>query len=130
MESLVLFGALLAVLAAFLWHVARQDEFFRVSIRKGRVLVIRGRIPTGYLEDLRDVARHVEHGTVRAVKDSGGALLVLSASIDGITAQRMRNTFSLYPATKLRAAPRIAQPNLGQVLGIEWLAWRLAPPIE
>ncbi|WP_394850572.1 DUF3634 family protein [Pendulispora brunnea] len=130
MDSLVLYAVVLAVLAAFLWHVARQDEFFRVSIRKGRVLVIRGRIPAGYLADLRDVGRHVERGTVRAVKDSGGALLVLSASIDGVTAQRMRNSFSLYPVVKLRAAPPLAHPNIGQVLGIEWLAWRLAPPIE
>ena len=119
------FVLLLVVIALFLWFLARQNELFRVSIRQGRVLVVRGRIPVGYLADLRDVARPVAHGTVRAVKDSGQAQLILSPSIDGVTAQRMRNTFSLYPVVKLRAAPRIAHPNLGQILGIAWLAWYL-----
>jgi len=128
MDALVLTGAVLVVLGAFSWHVTRQNEFFRVSIRDGRVLVVRGRIPAGYLDDLRDVARRVSRGTVRAVKDSGEARLVVSPSIDDDTAQRMRNTFSLYPVVKLRAAPPIARPNVGQVLGIEWLAWRYAAP--
>ncbi|HWL89020.1 MAG TPA: DUF3634 family protein [Polyangiaceae bacterium] len=125
MDSLTPVAALLVVVTLFLWYVARKNEFFRVSIRKGRVLVVRGRIPTGYLDALRDIARGVEHGTVRAVKDAGQAQLLVSPSIDAVTAQRMRNTFSLYPTVKLRAAPRIARPNLGQVLGLAWLAWRL-----
>ncbi|WP_394828533.1 DUF3634 family protein [Pendulispora albinea] len=120
--------AIAVVLAVFGWHLARQNEYFRVSIRRGRVLVVRGRIPIGYLEDLRDIARNVPHGTVRAVKDAGKARLILAGPIDPVTAQRMRNTFSLYPVVKLRAARPLANPNAGQILGITWLAWRLAPP--
>src|SRR5882724_8476935 len=91
------FIAVVIVIAAFLWYLSRKNEFFRVSIRHGRVLLVRGRIPIGYLEDLRDVSRHVQRGTVRAVKDAGQARLIISSSIDEVTAQRMRNTFAIYP---------------------------------
>jgi hypothetical protein len=37
----------------------------------------------------------------------------------------MRNAFMLYPASKLRQAPMVAKPSLGQVLGVAWLAWLL-----
>ena len=37
----------------------------------------------------------------------------------------MRNTFVQYPMSQLRSAPAIAQPTLGQLFGIAWLAWML-----
>jgi hypothetical protein len=37
----------------------------------------------------------------------------------------MRNVFALYPASQLRQAPAIAQPTLGQLMGVAWLAWLL-----
>ena len=123
-------AAVVIVMAVFLWYLSRKNEFFRVSIRDGRVLLVRGRIPMGYLDDLRDVSRHVPRGMVRAVKDAGQARLIISSSVDEVTAQRMRNTFAIYPVVKLRAARPLANLNAGQVLGIEWLAWRLAPPHE
>jgi hypothetical protein len=39
------------------------------------------------------------------------------------TEQRLRNVFGIHPVQKLRAAPPIRAKNLGQVLGIAWLAW-------
>ena len=51
--------------------------------------------------------------------------LSCSGDIDEGREQRMRNAFMLYPATKLRQAPAVKEPSLGQVLGVAWLAWLL-----
>jgi hypothetical protein len=90
------------------------------------VLVLRGRIPAGLLSDIRDVVERpaVARATIRAMKDSGSARLTVSGVDEG-RAQRLRNVFGLYPISRLRAAPALAKPTLGQLLGIAWLAWLL-----
>lgn len=118
---------LLAAFALGLWWISRGRELFLISARNGRVLVVRGRIPPGLLRDMRDVLEkaRVRSATARGVRsayDHGGARLVL-AGVDENTAQRLRNTFGMYPISKLAAAPAIANPTLGQVLGFVWLAW-------
>jgi hypothetical protein len=115
------------LLFAAWFFLERQNELFRLSVRHGRVLLVRGRIPPGLLGDIRDaVARPpVPHGTIRAVKHDGGARLTASGAIDEGRAQRLRNIFQLYPVSKLRAAPALARPTMGQILGIAWLAWLL-----
>ncbi|MFO0552261.1 MAG: DUF3634 family protein [Polyangiaceae bacterium] len=112
---------------AFLYWTWRQNELFLVSVRDGRALVVRGRIPAGLLSDLEDIARRppVSSGSVRAYKAEGGARVTISGQFDQNQAQRIRNTFSLYPVSRLRVAPKIARPTLGQILGIAWLAWLL-----
>lgn len=137
MPALILVAFVVVVLVLS----ARANEMFRLSVRDGRVLVVRGRIPVGLLSDIRDVvgkpsvsmggdpryppARPVAHATIRAVKESNAARLIVSGAVDAGRAQRLRNVFGLYPIASLRAAPPIAQPTLGQVLGIAWLAWLL-----
>ncbi|MFT3767598.1 MAG: DUF3634 family protein [Minicystis sp.] len=120
-----------AVLAVFVigfflwtWHA---NELFCVSVRDGKVLVVRGRIPGGLLSDFRDVMSKpaVRRATIRAMKDAGGARLTVSGDVDAGRTQRLRNVFGLYPMSKLRSAPAIAKPTVGQVLGIAWLAWLL-----
>lgn len=120
-----------AVLAVFVvgfliwtWHA---DELFCVSVRDGKVLVIRGRIPGGLLSDFHDVVSRpaVSRATLRAMKDAGGACLSVSGDVDAGRVQRLRNVFGLYPVSKLRSAPPIAKPSFGQRLGIAWLAWLL-----
>jgi hypothetical protein len=115
------------VLFGFWFFLERQNELFRLSVRHGRVLLVRGRIPPGLLGDIKDaVARPpVLRGTIRAVKEDGGARLTASGGIDEGLAQRLRNIFRLYPVSRLRAAPAIARPTMGQLLGIAWLAWLL-----
>src|SRR5262245_56525755 len=120
----VTIGVLAAVLLLFLFIVARQNTLFEISVRSGRTLVVRGRVPPGFLADVRAIVRGVPHASIRAVKDQGGAPLTASG-VDANVLQRPRNAFSIYPAARLRAAPPIQRPTLGQILGIAWLAWLL-----
>jgi hypothetical protein len=99
MDAVYIIG-LLAVLALFLWAAKRDNEVFRVAIRDGRITVLRGKVPPSFMADLREIARPVKDGTVRAVKSGGEAQLVISSSVDERTAQRLRNAFALYPAAK------------------------------
>ena len=93
-------AGVLGLIVLVLWAATRQNEVFRVAIRGGHVTVVRGRVPPSFLGDLREMARHVKEGTVHAVKSGGEPRLVVSASIDERTAQRLRNAFALYPGAK------------------------------
>jgi hypothetical protein len=117
---------LIAVLLFIFVVGPRLNELFLISIRDGELLVVRGRVPTALLQDIAEIAtRHaVEQATVRALRGRDGARLATSGLDDGV-AQRLRNSFHLYPVSKLAAAPLIEERNLGQVMGIVWLAWML-----
>src|SRR5258706_16303962 len=106
----------LAVFAVILFLAARSRELFVLSVREGRVLVVRGRIPGGLLSDIRDVVSKPAalRATIRAIKEDSGARLVVSGQVDAGREQRLRNIFHLYPVSKLRAAPAIARPTWGQ----------------
>lgn len=120
----VIVAALVVGILLFLFVVARQNALFVLSVRNGRVLVVRGRIPAGLLTDVEAIVRGVRSATIQAVKDQGHARLTASG-VDERVLQRLRNAFALYPASRLRAVPPLARPTLGQVLGIAWLAWLL-----
>jgi hypothetical protein len=107
------------------WWLTRAGELFYLSVHDGRVLVIRGRAPAGFVRDARDVVGGVRRATICAMKEEHGARLFFSGDLDEAGAQRLRNLFGLYPASRLRQAPAIARPTLGQVLGVTWLAWLL-----
>jgi hypothetical protein len=114
-------------IVVFLWWVARQAELFVVSIRAGQLIVVRGRVPGTLLADIRTIVTQppVRHATVTATKREHGARLSFSGDLDDAQQQRLRNVFGLYPLSRLRQAPPLAKPTLGQVLGIAWLAWWL-----
>ncbi len=105
----------------------RSNELFCLSVRNGRTLLVRGRIPPGLFEGLADVAERtkLERATIRAVAGEAHARLVFSGVPDG-PAQRMRNVFGIHPVQRLRGAALPAARNAGQVLGIAWLAWMFA----
>jgi len=115
--------AVLAVVAV--WWLTRMGELFCISVRDGKVLVVRGRVPVSMLQEFREAVATpvVRRGTIRAFKTESGGRLTCSGDIDEGREQRMRNTFMLYPASQLRHAPAIQQPTLGQLSGIAWLAW-------
>jgi hypothetical protein len=117
----------LATVAFFVW-ASRQRELFCLSVRQGRVLLVRGRIPAGLLSDFKDALAAVPpvgRATVRAYREEGGARLEVAGPIDAGRAQRLRNIFALYPMSRLSAAPVASQRTIGQIVGIVWLAWLL-----
>ncbi len=114
-----------AVVVAGLVIFGRMNEVFAVSVRKGRVLLVRGAIPPALLDAFEDVARraHVSRATIRAVRTETHARLVMSGVDEGV-AQRLRNVFGTHHWSTLRSqAPRPRVRNVGQVLGVAWLAW-------
>lgn len=117
--------ALIVFVAVVLFWASRGSEIFCLSVRDGRLLVVRGRVPAALVAQIRDVVARppVRRATIRAVKAETGARLVVSGDVDEGRAQRLRNLFGLYPAAKLRAAPVVTERSVGQFLGIAWLAW-------
>ena|SRR3954462_13772807 len=114
-------------IAAAVWWAGRATELFYVSVRDGKVLVVRGRVPVSLLQDFRAAVSDpvVRRGAIKAWRAGDGGQLACSGDIDEGREQRMRNAFMLYPASKLRQAPAVKEPTLGQVLGVVWLAWLL-----
>ena len=108
------------------WLSLRANELFFISIRDGRMLVVRGRVPAALLDAFSDVVTdaRVTNASVRAMRDGRHARLVLGGVDDG-TAQRLRNVFGIHPMHELRSAPPASDRNLGQALGWAWLAWLL-----
>jgi hypothetical protein len=127
-RSIVLIYAVaaLAIGAVWLWS-RRANELFCLSVRDGRMLLIRGRIPGSLFGELEDIVRRppVARATIRASRESGGAHLSVSGTLDGGQEQRLRNVFHLYPMSNLRSAPGSSRRTWAQVLGIVWLAWLL-----
>jgi hypothetical protein len=108
-----------------LWWFTRMGELFYVSVRNGKCLVVRGRVPTSMLQEFAEAVNKptVKRGAIRAWRTESGGQLRCSGNIDEGREQRMRNTFMLYPMSKMRQAPAIAKPTLGQLSGIAWIAW-------
>jgi hypothetical protein len=108
-----------------LWWFTRTSELFYISVRDGKTLLVRGRVPVSLHQELKEIVSNpvVRRGRIRAFKTERGGELVCGGDIDDGREQRMRNTFMLYPASQLRHAPAIRQPTLGQLSGIAWLAW-------
>lgn len=119
METLL---ALALIMATFLWWVRRQGELFFVSVRDGKLLTVRGRVPQGLLADYRPLLRHVKRGAivVRKASDRGA---LSTRGIDDNTSQRLRNLLGIRPYAQLIGAAPLRHPTLGQRLGIPWLAW-------
>lgn len=115
------------LLVGFFILVSRAGELFYVSVRDGKLLVVRGRVPVSMLQEFRDAVNQptVRRGSIRAFRTSSGGQLSCSGDISDGREQRMRNTFMLYPAAQLRSAPPIKSPTLGQLTGVAWLAWML-----
>lgn len=87
----------LGLIGLLLWVATRQNEVFRVAIRRGRATVTRGKVPPSFLSDLQEiVGPHTQDGTIHAVKRGGEPALVVSSSIDERTAQRLRNAFAVH----------------------------------
>ena len=122
---MLVFPALAVVVVVGVWWLTRLSELFYISVRDGKALVVRGRVPVSLLQEFKEAVAHpqVKRGSIRAFKTESGGQLTCGGDIGDGREQRMRNTFMLYPASQLRQAPAIQQPTLGQLSGVAWLAW-------
>lgn len=109
----------------------RANEVCAISVRNGKLLLVRGRAPQMLFDDIAEVVRraNVERSMIRVVKE-GGAARLIATEVDEATAQRLRNVLGAHPYRLLVSpvrggAPR-ASRNLGQTLGIASLAWWLS----
>lgn len=122
-HAVLIVVALLALIIAS----GRARDVCVLSVRRGRVLVMRGGLPPSLESELADVfARaHVASATVRIVRDGTRARLA-AHGLDELALQRARNVLGTYSMPRLLAGHgRRAPRNLGQKLGLAWLAWRL-----
>lgn len=127
MPVVVLAVCLLVAGVAYL-VISRANELFCVSIRGGACLVVRGRVPPKLWRELVTTAQvnGITRGTIRAVKEGGAARLVTDGISPEIT-QRLRNSVGSAGLSAMRVSQTGsgASRNLGQLLGIVWLAWML-----
>lgn len=116
----------LAAIAAFFWFTT-SGVVFRLSVRKGRVLAVQGRVSPHLLDDIAGIVARdgVTSGTITAMARDERVGLRFDKRFPEGTAQRIRNVVGLTTSASLRAAPPIRDANLGQRLGIAWLAWWL-----
>jgi hypothetical protein len=123
--SVIFFGIVIII---GLMVAARMNELFCISVREGRVMVVRGRVPASLVHNIVDIVKRqkVDRGTIRGVRSDGHARLVTSG-IDEGTTQRLRNVFGQHPLQKFRSLPAAKTTrNVGQLLGVAWLAWVFA----
>jgi hypothetical protein len=116
------------VATAILVVLSRANEVCLLSVRDGRPLLVRGRLPPSLIQGFTDALRlaRIRDATIRVVKHEGGARVLLDGGDENVQ-QRLRNVLGTHPWRALASAPLAGTRNLGQLLGIAWLAWLLLP---
>lgn len=127
--TLLVIIAAIVVGAVAVTVISRANEIFYVSVRDGRCLVVRGSVPPSLFSEIRTIVRMTgaRRGSVRAFR-SGGSSRVVAEGLGEGTEQRLRNAFGargFHRAGASGAAAAGERRNLGQLLGVAWLAWLL-----
>lgn len=97
----------MVVIVALLLMMRNAAVIFTASVRKGRIVALRGRAPKGLVRDFNDVlrARPVPEARIKVVARGGAPALVGSGSLTEGELQRLRNILGTWPIAKIRAAP-------------------------
>ena len=118
----------LGIVVAFvvLYVAQRRTELFLISVRGGRVLLVRGRCPGPLFHDLRDAItrQNIQRASVSAVRTSQGGRLAVSG-MDDFAAQRLRNIFQTYPVSNFMLQESEQRRTWTQLVGIVWISWLL-----
>jgi hypothetical protein len=111
-DSTTLVVVVIVVIAALLVAVRtaalRAITIARLSVRDGKVEVVRGGIVPPVLADLRDIARRppIERLEIDIVRSSGRAEVRLRGRVSAEQAQRLRNVVGSVPLARLVNAAR------------------------
>lgn len=123
----VVASIVLALVCVVGWVLSRSGELCMISVRRGRALVVRGALPKSLVHDFRAVLEkpHVRRATVYVRRGESHAR-VEASGVGESDAQRLRNVLGAHPWHRLRTATAPSSSrNLGQLLGVAWLAWAL-----
>ncbi|AUX26092.1 hypothetical protein SOCEGT47_066510 [Sorangium cellulosum] len=106
--SLLIPLALLAVTIPLIVALLRANELFYVRVEGRNVRLLRGRLPQRLLDDITDVLRAapIDRGAVRVVVEDRRPRVHVEGDISPEQAQQLRNTVSMWPIAKIRAAPK------------------------
>jgi Protein of unknown function (DUF3634) len=117
----------LLALVVFLLSVRHAATLFVLSVRGKRTMLVVGKIPNPLWQDIEEVLLTFPgaRGSVIAKRENGDRVYELRGTFSPACAQRLRNTLGLYSIDALRRAGQLKKGNLGQRLGITWLAWYL-----
>lgn len=112
MTSLLIPLALLLLSIPLVLAIMRANELFLVRWERGRLRLVRGRIPQRLLDDIADVLGPKKGGaapsgvTVRGVVEEQRPRVYVVGAISDDQRQRLRNTVGTWPVAKIRNAPR------------------------
>ena len=97
----------IVVIVALLLMMRNAAVLFTASIRKGRIVALRGRAPKGLVRDFNDVlrVRPVAEATLKVVSRGGAPALISRGALTEEELQRLRNILGTWPIAKIRAAP-------------------------
>lgn len=103
-------GLLLLVLAAIPLAIAifRSNELFVLRVRRGKVELVRGRLPPALLADLQDVfERTTSDAEVRVVSEQQRPRAIVRGAKEPI-AQHVRNVVGRFRVAQIRSGLRVA----------------------
>ena len=67
-----------------------------LTIKDGKIIKVKGRIPLPLKQDFSTVLRHVQCGKIIFKSSSSGKILIFSGDIDHFTEQKLRNIHGLH----------------------------------
>ncbi len=97
---LILLLLVAALVLPFLAILGRANELFTLGVDRGKVTVLRGKVPPSLLRDARDVLRDVDRATVTARLENG-LPMVRAEGLSEAQLQRMRNVVGRFSRAQM-----------------------------
>ena len=96
--EVVIMVLFLAILGLILFLLLRPKAVIVLKIRNGKVRVIKGKVPRGFIEDCEHLVseNNLRRGIIKAVKMSGRVSLRFSYSIPKQHHQQFRNIYRFH----------------------------------
>ena len=96
--EVVIMVLFLSIMGLILFLLLRPKAVIVLKIENGKVRVIKGKVPRGFIEDCERLIseNNLRRGTIRAVKISGRVSLRFSYSIPKRHHQQFRNAYRFH----------------------------------
>lgn len=105
MTSLLVPLLLLVLMIPLVVAIIRANELFVVRADGGRVVVVRGKIPQGLVNELADVLCRSQRPSpvvVRGVSEDGRVRLYPAGELSDAEKQQLRNVIASWPVVRVR----------------------------